>query len=175
MEQPVSNATEPPWSLDRPPAPSSLWGPSPFPSSPGPCLALRILLLLLPPRWSPSQFLPGILTMGLERGLEGRQPHCLSGADGVSRDPNTWLLGGAAPCAGSRRGTASDWHVPPPGTPAWGWGGGRKRKRGREEREERKGGGAGGKPQATSEVGPGPGACPPPPPGHPICTLRERG
>lgn len=69
------------------------------------------------------------------RGVCGvLHPTASLGAVSVSRDPNTWLPGGAAPCAGSRRGTASDWHVPPPGTPAWG-GGGRKGKRGREERK----------------------------------------
>lgn len=49
-------------------APSSPWGPSPFPSSPGPCLAPRTLLLLPPPQCSPSQTLSNVLTMGLDRG-----------------------------------------------------------------------------------------------------------
>lgn len=62
-------------------------------------------------------------------------PTASLGAGGVSRDPNTWLPGGAAPCAGSRGGTASDWHVPPPGTPAWGVEGGREREGGRKGRE----------------------------------------
>lgn len=92
------------------------------------------------------------------RGVCGvLNPTASLGAVSVSRDLNTWLPGGAAPCAGSRRGTASDWHVPPPGTPAWG---------GREEGKEREGGkegrGAGGKPQAASGVQLGPGACTPP-------------
>ena len=39
MEQPVSKATEPPGPLDPSLAPSSVWGPSPFPSGSGPCLA----------------------------------------------------------------------------------------------------------------------------------------
>lgn len=39
LEQPVCKATEPPWPLEPSLAPSSVWGPSPFPSGSGPCVA----------------------------------------------------------------------------------------------------------------------------------------
>lgn len=116
-----------PWPLDPSLAPSSLWGPSSFP------LVLVPALLEDPASTAPTSVepLPSPLKHthhGAGEGSEGSlAPLSLRGAGGVSRDPNTWLPGGAAPCAGSRRGTAGDWHVPPPGTPALG--GGRKRKR----------------------------------------------
>lgn len=106
------------------------------------------------------------------RGVCGvLHPTASLGAVSVSRDPNTWLPGGAAPCAGSRRGTASDWHVPPPGTPAWG-GGGRKGKRGREER---KGGELEGSLRQRLGFGWVLEHAPPPPPAPPIRALRGRG
>lgn len=140
LEQSMSSATETPWPLD-------------------PSLALpfsgvhpRFLLVLVPvlppgPCFScphfgeappkPSQMYSPWGRRGVCRVLS---PTASTGAGGVSRDPNTWLWGGAAPCAGSRRGTVSDWHVPPPGTPARvGGEGGREREGGREGRKGREG------------------------------------
>lgn len=119
-----------PWprdpSLHAPP----LWSPPPFLSHPallrGPC----------PPPNSaePLPSPPRATHHGAGRGVCRILSHtAFRGAGSVSWDPNTWLPGGAAPCAGSERGTASDWHVPPPGTPALGGGeGGREREGGRE-------------------------------------------
>lgn len=150
----------------------SCWGqPESSDRSPGPAVTPAVssprathLGPALAPDPAPSHLTSSLpaLTVGTQ-GSAGSSASCSSGSR-VSRDPNTWLPGGAAPCAGNGSGTAGDWHVPPPGMAA----GGREGEGEEEGGRRRERGASGG---IWGWAGP---QAPPSPPGHPPRALRRR-
>lgn len=132
----MPRAIEPSWPLDPSLATSPLQSPPPFPSHPCPCPVPEDPAASAPSSTQPLPNLPKCTHQGTGEGSVGSSASLL--LRGPAASPGTQTpgsRGGAAPCAGSGRGTASDWHVPPPGTPALG---GREKGKGRE-------GGKGGK------------------------------
>lgn len=128
---------EPSWPLDPSLATSPFKNPPPFLSHPCPCPVSEDPDASAPSSTQPLPNPPKCTHHGTGEGSVGSSASVLLWGPAVSPGTQTpGSRGGAAPCAGSRRGTASDWHVPPPGTPALG---------GREEGKEREGGKGGKK------------------------------
>lgn len=134
MEQPVP-MLQSPLGFETPPGPPPLSGVPPHfllvlvsALLPGPCF-FRPRLSGAPPK--PSQMYSPWIWRRVCRILS---PTAFPGGRRRLQGPKHLAPGGGElrPVLAAGRGTASDWHVPPPGTPAWGgW---------KEESKEREGG-----------------------------------